>query len=136
MVLQNHLMKKLFFAIFLLTNIIAKAQDCNLPSVHFDHKQVKIKQEFYTDIIYVAKFLKENPSKNIIITGWDTQELDIAIRRAEKAQEFMVENFHITCDRFETGAKVFLIKETKFPKGAPVDYICRRVDFECTPPQK
>lgn len=127
-------MKTLFFVAFFLINLIAKAQDCNLPSVHFDNKQVKIKQEFYTDIFYVVKFLKENPTKNIIITGWDTQDIDIAIRRAEKVQAFMVENFHLPCDRFETSANVFLIKETKYPKGAPVDYICRRVDFECINP--
>ena len=124
-------MKKLSILVFLLEMyFVGVAQNCNLPSIHFDNGRTNIKQEFYQDIGYVANFLKENPTQKLLITGFDTKEADLAIRRAEKVMAFLVNNFKISCENVGTKAKVIIIPDGPNKKQL-VDYFNRRVEFEC-----
>lgn len=125
--MKNILIIKLFLIV-----ICAKSQNCNLPSIHFDIQSAKIKTEFEYDLQYVAEFLLINPYKKIVVTGWDTKDTNIAILRAEKSVEYLVDNCHFSCERFTT--KIGILpnsdngkkKYSRFP-----EYIFRRVDFDC-----
>lgn len=111
------------------------AVECNLPSVHFDAGGSVIKQEFYPDLYYVAKYMMDHPGTSIRVIGNDDKSEKVARKRAEAAINFIVGNFGIDRNRFSIsttgGVRVGTGNSYKNPKSGPLDYLNRRVDFEC-----
>lgn len=109
--------------------------ECNLPSVHFDAGGSVIKQEFYPDLYYVAKYMMDHPGTSIRVVGNDDKSETVARRRAEAAINFIVGNFAVDRNRFSIsttgGVRVGNGNSYKNPKSGPLDYLNRRVDFEC-----
>lgn len=109
--------------------------ECNLPSVHFDAGGTVIKQEFYPDLYYVAKYMMDHPERSIRVIGNDDKSETVARKRAEAAINFIVGNFGVDRNRFAIsttgGVRINAGQSVKNPKSGPLDYLNRRVDFEC-----
>lgn len=106
---------------------------CNLPSIHFDAGSAVVKQQFYPELYQVAKYMMDNPG-SVRVVGSDDKSEKVARKRAEAAVNFIVGNFGVDRGRFiieaGTGMKV-ANSSSKNAKFGPLDYLNRRVDFEC-----
>jgi outer membrane protein OmpA-like peptidoglycan-associated protein len=114
---------------------------CNLPSVHFDLDRTNVKQEFYPQLYQVARYMLDNPSTRIRVSGYTDRGGDaISRKRVENTINFLVGNFGVDRSRFETvfegggGVGVYTGSASgsgKAPQHASLDYMNRRVDFSC-----
>lgn len=115
--------------------VIQTIRECNLPSAHFDNGSSVIKQEFYPDLFYVAKYMLDHGGVSVRVIGQDDKSEAVARKRAESAINFIVGNFGIDRSRFTIatsgGITVGSGNSNKNPKSGPLDYLNRRVDFEC-----
>lgn len=113
--------------------------ECDLPSVHFDLDRANVKQEFYPSIFNVARYMINHPNEKIRISGYtDVGGEEIIRKRIESVLNFIQGNFGIDRSRFEIaygmtadGVQVGTGNSNKNPKTGPMDYLNRRVDFEC-----
>ncbi len=113
--------------------------ECDLPSVHFDLDRANVKQEFYPSIFHVARYMMNHPTEKIRISGYtDVGGEEIIRKRVESVLNFIQGNFGIERSRFEVaygltadGIQTGNGNSNKNPKTGPMDYLNRRVDFEC-----
>lgn len=119
--------------------VVMKAP-CELPSVHFDQDRSNIKQEFYPTIFEVGKYMINHPTERVRISGFTDRGGEEMIRkRIDAVINFLVGNFGIDRNRFEiaygpiysSGFNVGGGNSYKNPKNGPLDYMNRRVDFDC-----
>ena len=117
--------------------VIQTVRECNLPSAHFDNGSSVIKQEFYPDLFYVAKYMLDHGGVSVRVTGQDDKSEAVARKRAESAINFIVGNFGIDRSRFTISTNGGIRVggggsiSNKNPKIGPLDYLNRRVDFDC-----
>lgn len=119
--------------------IVVENNECDLPSVHFDLDRANVKQEFYPSIFHVARYMINHPNEKIRISGYtDVGGEEIIRKRVESVLNFIQGNFGIDRSRFEIaygiasdGVQVGNGNSNKNPKTGPMDYLNRRVDFEC-----
>lgn len=119
--------------------IVIENNECDLPSVHFDLDRANVKQEFYPSIFHVARYMINHPNEKIRVSGYtDVGGEEIIRKRIESVLNFIQGNFGIDRSRFEIaygmsadGVQVGNGNSNKNPKTGPMDYLNRRVDFEC-----
>lgn len=117
--------------------VVQTIRECNLPSAHFDNGSSVIKQEFYPDLFYVAKYMLDHGDVSVNVIGQDDKSDAVARKRAESAINFIVGNFGIDRGRFTISTNGGIRVggggsiSNKNPKVGPLDYLNRRVDFEC-----
>lgn len=121
--------------------VVSNIAPCMLPSVHFDLDRYNVKQEFYPSLYAVARYMLDNPSVMVKVSGYTDTKNDAMIqKRIDACINFIAGNFGIDKSRFQTamgadanGVGVYTGGKgsAKNPQHAPLDYINRRVDFSC-----
>lgn len=113
-----------------------------LPMVHFDLGSAEIKQEFYPDLLRVARFMQANPDVSIAIIGHadvrgkGDSNYELSQRRASKVRDVLVKTFGISGDRLSTeyyGSDELLVKDLPDiyrEENEPLHYLNRRVEFQ------
>jgi len=116
---------------------------CMLPMIHFDLDKDFIKTDFYPELYYISQVMKNDPSLKVRAFGHtdvrasDSYNEDLAKRRVKNAIDFLVNTYGIDRARFITdsfGEKKNLVANlpaTHNPKLEPMQYLNRRVEFEC-----
>lgn len=123
------------------SNAPVAVPSCDLPTIHFDLDRANIKNEFYPDMYFIARFMMDNPGKRIRVMGYTDKGGEAMItKRIDNAINFLVGNFGIDRSRFETaygananGAAVYTggSGSGKSPQNVQLDYLNRRVEFQC-----
>ena len=115
--------------------------DFMLPMIHFDLDRDVIKKEFYPQMYYVGQLMRNNPEMLILITGHtdvrqtEKYNIELSLRRANNAKDFLVENFGIDPSRFNVeyrGENQNLIQglpDNYNPRFEDKHYLNRRVEF-------
>lgn len=109
-----------------------KPQNCPLPTILFDAGRFNIKQSFYPKIFAVARFMIDNPDLRVKVTGHtdgvEAGGSQLIKKRIEMTINFLVSQFSLDRDRFETDFKNTGLQV----KGGPdAQYMNRRVEFQC-----
>ena len=109
--------------------------------VHFELDSDVIKKEFFPQMYYIGQIMRKNPDMLILITGHtdvrqtEKYNIELSLRRANNARNFLVENFGIPSNRFNVE---FRGEEENLIKGLPDNYnptyegkhyMNRRVEF-------
>jgi outer membrane protein OmpA-like peptidoglycan-associated protein len=109
-----------------------KQQNCPLPTILFDAGRTNIKQSFYPKMFTVARFMVDNPNLRVKVMGHtdgvEAGGSQLIKRRVEMTINFLVSQFSLDRDRFETD---FKNSGLHIKGGADVQYMNRRVEFQC-----
>jgi len=122
---------------------VVSTANCSFPSIHFDLDKDKIKPEFYPELYYVARVMREDPGLLVQLSGHtdnrnsDTYNMNLSQRRAENVKNFLIKNFGIASSRIqidykgETTPIVSDLPDNRNPKFEPMHYLNRRVEVTC-----
>lgn len=109
--------------------------------VHFDLGKSDVKEEYYQDIYMLARYLNDNPEKNVLVVGnadvrgASKVNEQLSKSRAENVAKILVGVFGISKDRVKIeyeGASNLLVKPLPGDKSNDIEafhFINRRVEF-------
>jgi len=125
-------------------NNLGYLSNCAFPSIHFDLDKDVIKPEFYPELYYIARVMRENPELQVMIDGHtdnrntNNYNFDLSQRRAENTRKFLEQTFGISGSRIQVkyqGEEAPLVEglpdNHSNPKYEPMHYINRRVEITC-----
>lgn len=117
---------------------------CLLPIIHFELNRDEIQPEFYPELYYIAQVMRANPDLKVRAAGYadvrntDAYNQDLSNRRVNNTVDFIVNTYGIDRSRFAVqayGESNPLIPNLPDnygnPKLEPLQYVNRRVEFEC-----
>lgn len=112
-----------------------------LPMIHFDLGSAEVKDEFYPDLLRVARFMQANPGVSITVVGHadvrgkGDNNYELSQRRALNVQKLLVEVFKVKSGRLDLeyrGSEELLMPGLSLEYTEENDglhYLNRRVEF-------